>query len=229
MTTVQDGLQQYDRWAERPDIRPHHSVMPREVANVIAVVIVYGIALGIVVAVAVSFWRRFFDRVTILEYQRGLLFHKGRFARLIPPGAHWIRRGTNVVHVADMRESRMLLARQDVLSADNTSSRMNVMVRYRVIDPVVALTSVDNYLEAAYAVVHTVLREVVARTTSEQLLARRADIQDAVVREGRAPAAAIGIELTGVDVSLESPTSGGPWLREPELSGLGRHGAGLDA
>jgi regulator of protease activity HflC (stomatin/prohibitin superfamily) len=203
--------------------------MPREVANVIAVVIVYGIALGIVVAVLVSFWRRFFDRVVILEYQRGLLYRKGRLARLVPPGAHWIRRADNVIRVADMRESRMILERQDVVSADNASSRLNVMARYRVIDPVLALTSVDSHDHATEAIVHTAIREVVAGITSEQLVARRHEIGDAVLREGTAPCAAIGIELTGVDVSIESPASRGPWSREPRAGWVGARGNSLDA
>ncbi|HEB77089.1 MAG TPA: slipin family protein, partial [Methylothermaceae bacterium] len=73
------------------------------------------------------------------EYERGVVFLLGRFYKVKGPGLiiviPFIQRMVRV----DMRTVVMDVPRQDVISRDNVSVRVDAVVYFRVVDPAKAI------------------------------------------------------------------------------------------
>ena len=115
------------------------------------------------------------------EYERGVIFLLGRFYKVKGPGLiiviPFIQRMVRV----DMRTVVMDVPRQDVISRDNVSVRVDAVVYFRVVDPARAIIQVENYYDATSQLAQTTLRSVLGQHELDEMLAERdklnADIQ----------------------------------------------------
>ena len=158
-------------------------------------------ALLIVVAalVAAVAARALLARVTIFEYQRGLLYRYGRFKSLLGPGTHWIFRPATAVHTVDVRETLLPLTGQELVTADGVSIKISLAARYRVADPVKAINNVAGYLIVLHSLLQVALREVVGQQPIDQLLQQRDEIGKETQARAAGPASELGVELLRVD------------------------------
>jgi regulator of protease activity HflC (stomatin/prohibitin superfamily) len=62
---------------------------------------------------------------------------------------------------------------QDVITRDNVSVKVNAVIYFRVVDPVKAIISVENYLFATSQLAQTTLRSVCGQAELDDLLAER--------------------------------------------------------
>jgi len=154
----------------------------------------------IAVIVGLLILRALFDRVTVLEYQQGLKYVDGRFKGLVGPGAHWIYSPTASIRVVDTRVSLLSAPGQEIVTSDGISIKLSLAVQYRVVDPVVAVNQVQDYLGATYSVLQVALREVVGVKAIDDLLQHREAIGPEVLERSTARARTIGIEVSEVDV-----------------------------
>src|SRR6516225_551980 len=69
------------------------------------------------------------------EGYAGVLYHKGRLVEILVAGRHirWGRFYNWTAH--DMRKASLLVAGQEVLSADNVGLKASLLVTYQVADP----------------------------------------------------------------------------------------------
>lgn len=154
------------------------------------------LALAILVlAVAAAFVAGQFRRVTIYEYQVGLLYRNGQFANLLRAGTHWIFRPSSAVKILDTRASALAVPGQELVTSDGLTVKISLAVQQRIADPVVATHSVDNYYIATYTAVQVALREAVAVMTIDDVLKRREEIGAEVLRRSLEPARAVGVDL----------------------------------
>src|SRR5690349_1095252 len=97
---------------------------------VILVSILLGTILGsaILTACKDGFYRAFL----VPEGYVGLLYHKGKFVELLCSGRH-IRWGWHyMVNVQDTRKTSLLVAGQEVLTADNVALKLSLLVTFQV-------------------------------------------------------------------------------------------------
>ncbi len=115
------------------------------------------------------------------EYERGVIFLLGRFYKVKGPGLiiviPFIQRMVRV----DMRTVVMDVPRQDVISRDNVSVKVDAVVYFRVVDPAKAIIQVENYYDATSMLAQTTLRSVLGQHELDEMLSERdklnADIQ----------------------------------------------------
>src|SRR6266568_1510548 len=70
------------------------------------------------------------------EGYAGLLYHKGRFVEALGAGRH-VRWGRFYsTHVHDLRKGALLVAGQDVLTADSVGLKLSLLVTYQITDAV---------------------------------------------------------------------------------------------
>src|SRR5688572_33423771 len=97
------------------------------------ILIAIGLAfVGSLIAVAVlKDWRHAF---LVPEGYVGLLYHKGKFVEILQAGRHirWGRHFT--LGAQDIRKASLLVAGQDVLTADNVGLKLSLLVSYQVVD-----------------------------------------------------------------------------------------------
>jgi len=91
-------------------------------------------------------YRRLLDVQIVEREQAGVLFIDGRFVEVLSPGryAYWkdVAR-VNVVNV-DLTESTTDINGQEIMTADKVTLRLNAQVTFRVADPRLAVTVVDD-------------------------------------------------------------------------------------
>ena len=134
-------------------------------------------------------------RITIFEYERGLKFQRGRFARVLEPGAYWYLPAFTRIQKVDIRPARLAVAGQEVLSADGVAVKASVAATYKIADPQRAVLATDDYRTAVYTELQLALRAVVSESKIDDLLEQRAAMSEKLKTIPAAALAAIGIEL----------------------------------
>lgn len=142
-------------------------------------------------------------RVTVQEYQRGVLHQSGAAAVVLAPGRHRYRKRRSTLSVVDLRPSLLRVAGQEVLTADGVGVRAAVVVRFVVEDPVRWVLAADGPTggsDRLYLAVQLAVRDAIAQRSAEELLAARAEVSRALVGPIRADGAAVGAVVEAADL-----------------------------
>lgn len=126
---------------------------------------------------------RFFKAIRVESNQRVLLFREGELFESLGPGlyVYWLKAGTITWTTIDLREQVADVSGQEIMTADKVTLRVNLMVTFRVTDPMVAVNAVANYEQALYREAQLALRESVGTRTLDKMLTDK----DAVGRQVR--------------------------------------------
>jgi regulator of protease activity HflC (stomatin/prohibitin superfamily) len=115
------------------------------------------------------------------EYERGVMFTLGRFTGLKGPGIILVIPVLQRMIKVDLRVIVLDVPKQDVISRDNVSVKVNAVVYFRIVDPGKAIIQVANPFEATSQIAQTTLRSVLGQHEMDDLLSQRdklnADIQ----------------------------------------------------
>ncbi|MBE0542416.1 MAG: slipin family protein [Verrucomicrobia bacterium] len=130
----------------------------------------------------------------------GLLYHKGKFIEVLNAGRHirWGRHFT--LDAQDVRKASLLVAGQDVLTADNVGLKLSLLVTYQVTDPAKAAHETQNWQGDLYNATQIALRAVVSGVAVEALLNQRLEIGAQLLARVQPEAAKIGINVLAVEV-----------------------------
>lgn len=157
------------------------------------------VIVAAVVAALMSI-RSLFERVTVYEYQRGLLYRKGRFTRVLEPGQYWIYRRSTTISKLDIRPRFISVPGQEVLSSDSVSVRISLAAEYEIADPAKAVNSVEDYEHALYLTLQVALREIVGQAEIDTLLENRGDVGRRLLELSGSALTNYGLKLRSVEV-----------------------------
>jgi regulator of protease activity HflC (stomatin/prohibitin superfamily) len=137
----------------------------------------------------------------VRDYQRGLLYHEGRFVELLEPGRYrfWAWEGKHV-ELVDIRETSQTVEGQEILTSDKIGVRVSLVAQYRVADPVAARRQVENYVAHLYQDLQLTLRETVSTRTLEELMKDRDALSTGLAADVAKRAVKYGVELSRVGV-----------------------------
>jgi regulator of protease activity HflC (stomatin/prohibitin superfamily) len=139
-------------------------------------------------------------RATVHETEVGLLYVKGRFARTLEPGRHWIvRLGAHLERV-DARRRLLHVQSQDILTSDNVQLRVGAIVSMRVTDPARAVHETESYEHELYVATQLALRAAVAETGIDDLLERKLQIGEGLLDVVAARGESLGVEVDAVEI-----------------------------
>lgn len=157
------------------------------------------VVLGILGAALVVLRTRF-TRITVIEYEKGLKYEKGKFVRLLEPGRHWIYESTTSVQMIDVRPCFVSVPGQEVLSADGVTLKVSLAARFEVVQPEVALHESADYVGELYLRLQLALREIIGQTSIDEVLAGRQEFGLRLMDLCRQPAKDLGLKLLSVGV-----------------------------
>jgi regulator of protease activity HflC (stomatin/prohibitin superfamily) len=109
----------------------------------------------------------------VREYERLVVFRLGRLVGPRGPGLTFIIPGIEKAVRVDLRTVTMDVPAQDVITKDNVSVKVNAVLYFRVIEPNLAVTDVENYLFASSQIAQTTLRSVCGEVELDDLLSER--------------------------------------------------------
>lgn len=118
----------------------------------------------------------------VQEWERGVVFRLGRFVRVTSPGIRFIIPFIERMIKVDIRVFTVDVPKQEIITKDNVTVRVNAVVYFRVMDPMAALVRVENYLYATQQVSQTTLRDVVGQSELDELLAHREELNQKLQR-----------------------------------------------
>jgi regulator of protease activity HflC (stomatin/prohibitin superfamily) len=165
------------------------------------IVIAFGLAIGLMLAIFAAIKLAQFRRAFLVpEGYAGLLYHKGKFVEVLRAGRHirWGRHYT--LGAQDVRKASLLVAGQDVLTADNVGLKLSLLVTYQMSDPVKAAHETQNWQGDLYNFAQLALRAVVGGVAIEALLNQRLEIGAQLLARAQPEAAKIGINVLAVEV-----------------------------
>ena len=142
------------------------------------------------------------------EYERGVIFHLGRFQQIKGPGLYFIVPVIDQKVQVDIRTKTVDIAPQEAVTADSVTIKINAVLYYRIIDPMKAISRVENYQMAVYQASMTTLRNIVGQHSLDEMLQGRdkinAKVQE-IVDEITEP---WGVEIERVELKdVEIPIS----------------------
>jgi regulator of protease activity HflC (stomatin/prohibitin superfamily) len=157
---------------------------------------IYGIA--VVVILVVLFLA---NAIRILnEYERGVIFRLGRVIRAKGPGLIILIPYIDRLQRVSLRLIATDVPPQDVITRDNVSVKVSAVIYFRVVDPVKAIISVENYLYATSQLAQTTLRSVCGQGELDDLLAERDKINAHIQEILDSHTEPWGIKVTVVEV-----------------------------
>jgi regulator of protease activity HflC (stomatin/prohibitin superfamily) len=142
----------------------------------------------------------FRHKFVVNEAQAGLLYRHGRFVRVVSAGRHVVWGFGWTINTIDLRKASVLIAGQEVLTADNVALKLSLLVSHQVADPVKAAHETQNWAGDIYNAAQLALRAVIGAVTVEALLAQRLDVGAQLVARVQPEAAKIGVNVLAVEV-----------------------------
>jgi regulator of protease activity HflC (stomatin/prohibitin superfamily) len=168
--------------------------MNNEINTLIALVIV----VGLIVCLPMLF--NFRHVFIVAEGWAGLLYHKGKFMEVLRVGQH-VRWGRKLaIAKCDLRKASVVVAGQEVLSANNVGLKASLVVTYQVVDPVKAAHDTQNWLGDLYNAAQIALRAVAGSVTIETLLGQRPDLGPQLLARMKTDAEKIGVNVLAVEI-----------------------------
>jgi len=143
----------------------------------------------------VYFYIRVVQRTVIFEYQRGLKYKKGKFIKILEPGSYYVPINTKINQV-DIRKKYEIIPGQEVLTADGASVKLTLVAAYGFSDLDIAINKVENFRQALYTVLQTILREAVGKIEIDVFIKEKSNLSKELTEAAKVKVKEIGLELT---------------------------------
>jgi regulator of protease activity HflC (stomatin/prohibitin superfamily) len=142
-----------------------------------------------------------FSAINVLnEYERLVVFTLGRFTGIKGPGPVLIWPMIQRTRRVDLRVIVLSVPKQDVITRDNVSVKVNAVIYFRVVDPGKAIVQVANAFDATSQVAQTTLRSVVGQHEMDDLLSQRDKLNVDLQRILDQSTEAWGIKVSTVEI-----------------------------
>lgn len=142
------------------------------------------------------------------EYERGVVYTMGRFSYILGPGWRLILPIFQTFAKVDIRIKAADVPKQDTITKDNVSCKMNAVIYYKVSDPAKTLNEVEDVTYAVSQLAQTTMRRVASEATLDELLSNREKIAAEILGLVEKHAASWGIDIQSVELKdIELPES----------------------
>lgn len=142
----------------------------------------------------------------IREYERAVVFRLGRLVGAKGPGLIVIIPFVDNLMKVDLRVVTVDVPKQEIITRDNVSVKVDAVIYYRAVDPVAAITRVSNYHYSIMMLGQTVLRDVIGQVDLDDLLQKRDELNKRIQDIIDETAMSWGIKVTAVTLkSVELP------------------------
>jgi regulator of protease activity HflC (stomatin/prohibitin superfamily) len=157
--------------------------------------------MSFVIAIAILIIVLVFSAINVLnEYERVVVFTLGRFTGIKGPGLVLIWPGIQRTRRVDLRVIVLNVPKQDVITRDNVSVKVNAVVYFRIVDAGRAIIQVANAFDATSQVAQTTLRSVVGQHEMDDLLSQRDKLNVDLQRILDQNTEAWGIKVSTVEI-----------------------------
>ena len=159
-----------------------------------AIVIVLFVLLVLGVAAAASSVR------VLREYERGVVFRLGRLMEQRGPGLLVMIPSIDRLVRVSLRTVTLTVPPQEIITRDNVPARVTAVAYYRVINPSLAVTEVENFEDATLQIAQTTLRSILGVVDLDTLLSEREHLNESLQQVIDTQTEPWGIKVTMVEI-----------------------------
>ncbi|MFZ5376222.1 MAG: slipin family protein [Patescibacteria group bacterium] len=142
----------------------------------------------------------------INEYERGVVYTMGRFTGLIGPGWKLIIPIFQSFTKVDIRTKAVDVPKQETITKDNVSCKMNAVIYYKVSDAGKAINEVENVFWAVSQLAQTTMRRIAGEVDLDELLSNREKVAARILHIIDATTDSWGIDVETVELKdIELP------------------------
>ncbi len=142
----------------------------------------------------------------IYQYEEGVLFTLGRYTGLLKPGIRFVIPFIQHVVKVDKRIRTIDIPKQEVITKDNVSVRVNAVVYFKVENTKDAVLNIKDYQYAIAQYALTALRDVIGSVTLDELLANRDEVAEKIEKIVDRETDEWGIDVTAIKMQdIEIP------------------------
>lgn len=134
------------------------------------------------------------------EYERGVVFRLGRVIPVKGPGLVIIWPIIDRLVRVGLRTVAFDVPSQDVITKDNITVKVNAVVYFRVMDPIKAITEVEDFFYATSQIAQTTLRSILGQSQLDDLLTKRDELNAELQKVIDFQTEPWGIKVTTVEV-----------------------------
>lgn len=134
------------------------------------------------------------------EYERGVVFRLGRIIPVKGPGLVIILPMIDRLVKVSLRTVTFDVPAQDIITKDNITVKVNAVVYFRVIDPIKAITAVEDFFYATSQIAQTTLRSILGQSQLDDLLTKRDELNSELQKVIDFQTEPWGIKVTTVEV-----------------------------
>ncbi len=134
------------------------------------------------------------------EYERGVVFRLGRIIPVKGPGLVIILPMIDRLVRVSLRTVTFDVPAQDIITKDNITVKVNAVVYFRVIDPIKAITAVEDFFYATSQIAQTTLRSILGQSQLDDLLTKRDELNSELQKVIDFQTEPWGIKVTTVEV-----------------------------
>lgn len=156
--------------------------------------------LSLIVIIFLAFYVLSSAIKILKEYERGVVFRLGRVIPVKGPGLVLIWPVIDKMVKVSLRIVTMDVPAQDIITKDNVSVKVNAVVYFRPIDPIKAVTAVEDFYYATSQIAQTTLRSILGQSELQDLLTNREQINAELQQVIDSQTEPWGIKVTAVEV-----------------------------
>jgi regulator of protease activity HflC (stomatin/prohibitin superfamily) len=117
----------------------------------------------------------------VKEWERGVILRLGRMSPDIKgAGLRIVVWPIDKFYRLSLRIDTIEIPPQDIITRDNISVKINAVCYFRVVDPKLALSAIQNYLYATSQLAQTTLRSIVGQFELDEILSEREKVNEKV-------------------------------------------------
>ena len=164
-----------------------------------------GLGILLVIVILFVFWIVRYTIRAVKEYERLVIFFIGRFRTVRGPGLTYVMPFIEQAFKIDMRERFLDIPQQTAITKDNASIGIDFLVYYRIMNPELATTKVENAVSATANIATTTLRAVIGDIVLDDVLSRREQINDVLRVKLDETTERWGMKITTVEIREIDP------------------------
>ena len=136
----------------------------------------------------------------INEYERGILFRLGKYARILNPGWHLVFPIIHSYKKVDIRTKTVDVPEQEAITRDNVSIKINAVLYYKIFDASKSVLAVQNFHYAVSQLAQTTMRNIVGSVSLDELLTESEKLSTEICKIVDAETDPWGIKVENVEL-----------------------------
>jgi len=137
----------------------------------------------------------------VTEYERGVLFRFGRQIGVLQPGVNLVfPMGIDFVKTVDLRTFTIDVPKQEVITMDNVNIFVDAVIYFNVIDPILAVVKVADYVHSTSLLGQTILRSVLGQHELDEVLTKRTELNEILKKQLDEATDPWGVKVTAVEI-----------------------------